>query len=284
MNLRRVRSQLTAVYAVLSLIAVGFLAIIAIQTGGTQISDSAERAAESIMAEALQNDEPDNTWYVNITDEWVNADGETWVEPPPLTIGRGALWDGVTGHHFEQDGEWLIAALVVGDDEAIVGAGVDVLLEFARLEAGQAMPRLAPLRLDLLVEEVVASVRVDGVCVIATVEEPVVVLADYALLRQALDTVVRNATERAESVEVEASVEGRMERVIVADDGPGFPADLLEHVFDRFRRGDRKGSSGLGLAIALRIVEVHGGQMTADNGTVGAVAAIEVPVSAQIDR
>ena len=46
-------------------------------------------------------------------------------------------------------------------------SGVNELLEFARLEAGQALPRVAPLRLDFLVEELAASVRRDHVSVSA---------------------------------------------------------------------------------------------------------------------
>ena len=50
----------------------------------------------------------------------------------------------------------------------------------------------------------------------------------------------------------------------VSDDGPGIPADQVEHVFDRFTRGDagltqRVGGTGLGLAIAKSLIELHGG-------------------------
>ena len=54
----------------------------------------------------------------------------------------------------------------------------------------------------------------------------------------------------------------------VADDGPGIPEEQLEHIFDRFTRGDagltqRVGGTGLGLAISKSLVELHGGAIGA---------------------
>ncbi|MET8052628.1 ATP-binding protein [Streptosporangium sp. NPDC005286] len=61
--------------------------------------------------------------------------------------------------------------------------------------------------------------------------------------------------------------------VIVSDDGPGIPADLLPHVFDRFTKGDaartRTDGSGLGLAIATENARLHGGTLTATNAPRG---------------
>ena len=53
-------------------------------------------------------------------------------------------------------------------------------------------------------------------------------------------------------------------RLVVTDDGPGIPEDELARIFDRFYRaqGPRPGDSGgagLGLAIAQRLVDLHGG-------------------------
>ena len=92
--------------------------------------------------------------------------------------------------------------------------------------------------------------------------------ADYSLLRQAIDNVVRNATRRASHVELEVSGFRKDVCVEVRDDGPGFPADLLPSVFERWRSGngrtDRRGS-GLGLSIVRSIVEAHGGHAEAAN-------------------
>ena len=74
------------------------------------------------------------------------------------------------------------------------GAAVNELLELARIDSGQFAPRVAPMRLDLLVEEVVAGIRVDGCTLTAASEAAITVDADYGLLRHAVENVVRNAT------------------------------------------------------------------------------------------
>ena len=56
----------------------------------------------------------------------------------------------------------------------------------------------------------------------------------------------------------------------MTDDGPGIPPDQLEHVFERFTRGDagltqRVGGTGLGLAISKSLVELHGGAIGAES-------------------
>ena len=56
----------------------------------------------------------------------------------------------------------------------------------------------------------------------------------------------------------------------MSDDGPGMPEDQLEHIFERFTRGDagltqRVGGTGLGLAISKSLVELHGGTIEADS-------------------
>lgn len=149
------------------------------------------------------------------------------------------------------------------------GASVGELLEFARLEAGQASLRLAPLRLDLLVEEVAASIRVDGVVIEAVPGEAVVVEADYNLMRQVVDNITRNAAARADKVTLTTRLDGGEAVIEVADDGPGFDPGVIDHVFERFRRGDRSGTIGLGMAIARTVVELHGGRCSASNRPTG---------------
>ncbi|MEL6892632.1 MAG: HAMP domain-containing sensor histidine kinase, partial [Actinomycetota bacterium] len=138
-------------------------------------------------------------------------------------------------------------------------------LDLVRFDSGQAIPRLAPLRLDLLAEEVAASVRTDDASVTAEPHAPVVVDADMALLRQALDNVVRNAVRRSEHVELCSRVEGRFGVIDVIDDGPGFDPEALPRIFDRYQRGDRRGEVGLGLAIVKAIMVAHGGDVRAAN-------------------
>nr|WP_274388222.1 HAMP domain-containing sensor histidine kinase [Salsipaludibacter albus] len=93
------------------------------------------------------------------------------------------------------------------------------------------------------------------------------------VLRNLLDNAVRHAESR---VDVAAGPVGDEVVVTVTDDGPGFPPDLVDRVFDSFVRADearrRDGSgAGLGLAIARGLVEAMGGTITARPGPGGHV-------------
>jgi signal transduction histidine kinase/HAMP domain-containing protein len=84
---------------------------------------------------------------------------------------------------------------------------------------------------------------------------------------QVLVNLLTNATEycaEGSTIKVTASTVGSEVEVAVSDDGPGIPAEQLDHVFDRFTRGEvgltqRVGGTGLGLAIAKSLIELHGG-------------------------
>lgn len=166
------------------------------------------------------------------------------------------------------------------------GAGVSELLDLARFDAGQAVPRLAPLRLDLLAEELVSATRLDDCVLSAETGPTVLVQADMALLRQALDNLVRNAASRSSSVVIRCRVDQTDGVVEIHDDGPGFDPDQLPYVFERYRRGDGRGSLGLGLPIAASIVAAHGGRVDIQSpapqplsGRAGAVVTVRLPLA-----
>jgi signal transduction histidine kinase len=105
-------------------------------------------------------------------------------------------------------------------------------------------------------------------------------------ITQVLVNLLTNATEycpEGATVKVTAAAVGSEVEVAVSDDGPGIPADQLDHVFDRFTRGEagmtqRVGGTGLGLAIAKSMVELHGGAIgvTSKEGS-GATFRIVLP-------
>ncbi len=83
-------------------------------------------------------------------------------------------------------------------------------------------------------------------------------------------------------MDVRARAEGDRFVITVTDGGPGIPADVLPHVFDRFTKGDvartRSEGSGLGLAIAAENARLHGGSLTAANAPgAGAVFTLTLP-------
>jgi signal transduction histidine kinase len=95
--------------------------------------------------------------------------------------------------------------------------------------------------------------------------------ADPAMVERLLGNLVQNAIEHTPpggTVRVDARLAGMWAEIQVTDTGPGIPPDQVTHVFERFYRGPSsagtvKSGLGLGLAIAKRIVELHGGEIRA---------------------
>lgn len=104
-----------------------------------------------------------------------------------------------------------------------------------------------------------------------------VVRGNAELLYSAIENVIRNAIrykDRGTSVEVsmepQSSSSGTKIRLVVRDYGPGVPESELKKIFQPFYRitgaRDRQsGGAGLGLAIAERVVRIHGGMICAEN-------------------
>ncbi len=117
------------------------------------------------------------------------------------------------------------------------------------------------------------------------VEQDLSLEVDEALLARAIDNLLDNARKYGNGtpVEVEARREGSQALIAVRDRGPGFAEAELEHLFDPFFRGESaRGQApgfGLGLALAKRVVEAHGGTATALN-VEGGGARIELRLPA----
>ena len=95
---------------------------------------------------------------------------------------------------------------------------------------------------------------------------------DSDRISQVLTNLVRNGIRHTErGGKVTLRVEEREDRVLVKvhDTGEGITKDRIDHVFDRFYRGDSsrssEGGSGLGLSIAKELVEAHGGEISIDS-------------------
>lgn len=111
---------------------------------------------------------------------------------------------------------------------------------------------------------------------------PVTISGDEDKLRQALRNLVLNAIQVGgadTAVRVEVAADGPRARVTVADDGPGVPRELAATLFEPFATA-RPGGSGLGLAVARRVAERHGGSLALEStpGERGARFSIYLPV------
>jgi signal transduction histidine kinase len=105
--------------------------------------------------------------------------------------------------------------------------------------------------------------------------------------RDELARAVRNLLDNAERyasslVTVELISDECQATLVIADDGPGIPADDRELIFQRFARLDDarsrdSGGTGLGLAIAKEIIDVHGGTIVIDDAPQGARFVVRLP-------
>jgi two-component system sensor histidine kinase HydH len=87
---------------------------------------------------------------------------------------------------------------------------------------------------------------------------------DAARIRQVLENLLRNAAQAAEGGRVFASVSIEDDRLVYAvrDEGPGLPSGPPEAIYEPFFTTKTRGA-GLGLTVARRIAELHGGELTA---------------------
>ena len=114
------------------------------------------------------------------------------------------------------------------------------------------------------------------------------VTGDRDLLGLAIYNLIENAlkfTSADDTVEVRALEDGRALIVEVADTGPGIPAEELANIFEELYRGtNARGvdGSGLGLALAQRIADLHGGEITVRSRQTeprGTVFGLRLPIS-----
>jgi two-component system sensor histidine kinase BaeS len=112
------------------------------------------------------------------------------------------------------------------------------------------------------------------------------VFADADRLHQAVTNLLSNAARYCrpgDQVSLSSSIEGRTAVLVVADTGPGIPADELPHVFDRLWRGQRAravAGSGIGLAVVRELIAAHGGTVTARSPAGGgATITVRLPLS-----
>jgi signal transduction histidine kinase len=114
---------------------------------------------------------------------------------------------------------------------------------------------------------------------------PSFVTADNFQLKHAVLNLVLNAVQATSpggSITVETGPQGDQLSIDVRDRGEGIAADKLPHVFDVFFT-TREGGTGLGLPIAKRIVEEHGGVLTIESvAGVGTTARILLPVRGNV--
>jgi K+-sensing histidine kinase KdpD len=156
------------------------------------------------------------------------------------------------------------------------------LLSVSRVHAGALAPALEPESVDQLVRTCVTRLEpTDASRVVVDVPATTPdVLADAIQLDQVVSNLLDNALRHGPpggTVTVSARRTGAFVEVAIADQGPGFPPDVLAHPFEPLARpGPRR--AGLGLTVCKAIVEAHAGTIRAgDRPAGGALVCFTVP-------
>jgi CheY-like chemotaxis protein len=159
---------------------------------------------------------------------------------------------------------------------------VDDLLDLSRISRGTVELRRARVSLAAVVRQAVETsqpaIEAAGHAFTLEVpEEPIVVDADEVRLAQAIANLLNNAakyTEAGGRIRLAVTREGDGAVVTVEDNGVGVSPEMLPRLFEMFTQVDRslersQGGLGIGLAIVKRLVEMHGGSVTAYSAGVG---------------
>jgi PAS domain S-box-containing protein len=150
---------------------------------------------------------------------------------------------------------------------------VDDLLDVSRISRGKLELRLAPLTLQQVVEHATEATQpavaaAGHVLALALPDAPIHLHGDLTRLAQVVSNLVHNATKytpRGGRITVRGRVEDGQALLDVEDDGEGIAPETLPHVFDLFAQADaaRQGGLGIGLFLVRRLVQMHGGDVTA---------------------
>jgi CheY-like chemotaxis protein/nitrogen-specific signal transduction histidine kinase len=159
---------------------------------------------------------------------------------------------------------------------------VDELLDVSRIARGKIELKREPLELSEILCQAEESVRPvmqskGQQLVLRLPPQPVRLQGDLVRLVQVLLNVLDNAAKyspEASRIELDAEVREQEVVIRVRDQGEGISAELLPHVFELFRQGERsldrsQGGLGMGLTLVQRLVELHGGRVYVTSNGLG---------------
>lgn len=170
---------------------------------------------------------------------------------------------------------------------------IEDILDVSRVITGKLQLHLGPVDLVAVVNAALDAVRpafdAKEIKVETNYEDCLkVIVGDADRLQQVVWNLLSNAskfTPARGAVGINITHDRNYAQIQIGDTGPGIAPDFLPHVFERFRQADGSttrlhGGLGLGLAIVRHLVELHGGLISVENGTVrsGAVFTVQLPL------
>lgn len=153
---------------------------------------------------------------------------------------------------------------------------VDDLLDVARITTGKVELRCEPLDIAAAIHDAIetsAPVVGPNRITLAAPPQPIYVNADRTRLAQVFANLLNNAAKYSaphRPIAIGAAVEDGQAVVRVRDQGIGIQPEMLPRIFEMFRQVERsggwtRGGLGIGLSLVKRIVELHGGTVTAQS-------------------
>ena len=151
------------------------------------------------------------------------------------------------------------------------------LFELAKLDAHEQMPAREPVSLAELASDIAQKLQLEAQRRGSTIDIEAgeglpMVDADIALVERVLENLLDNALSHSPhggAIRIPIARNGDTVRIAVADSGPGIAPEHLPRVFDRFYQAGNahrgNAHAGLGLAIAKRIVELHGSRLVVES-------------------
>lgn len=236
---------------------------------------------ERKRAEALAEiDRAKTTFFSNVSHEFRT----------PLTLMLGPIHDLLT------DGANQISPAVNEQLEIVNRNGarllrlVNTLLDFSRIEAGRTQANYQPTDLASFTAELASAFRsaTDRAGLQLRIEcEPIAepVYVDRDMWEKIVLNLISNAFKFTFDGEIAVSVQrmGDSVRLTVCDTGVGIPAEQMPRLFERFHRVENTRSrthegSGIGLALVLELVKLHGGTLAAESAVGrGTTFAVSLP-------
>lgn len=140
--------------------------------------------------------------------------------------------------------------------------------------------------IDAITNVAEGGVHHDHVAIHKTIPGNLVIQGDESKLKRAIMNLVNNAVEVLQYKKVDPAVIhiaaqadeiNNNVSIVIRDNGPGIPHDIIKSLFEPFITKDKTNGTGLGLAIVKQYITAHGGTINAENNN-GAVFTIHLPI------